>query len=261
MPWGEVEKECGRETRQDGEGHWSADRNFEDVQRSRQYPEAGRRRIPWETLLSNGERIGGSFTSNEMQDSPNLLLLLSFGAQATLGLQKDTRSGECYIPDMGAYVKLYEVVGSELRAICISESFEELEGVAPGGPGEAAMSVAPVQEEDPSKWTRSFFEGKVKEFYAKYNPSMVEKVPGMLDKHAWKYEKLWQALHKKYASGGAKEVTVPSVAQPAVVDTAQETRGVAGLMWRVPQARVPVPTQEQLEEIMMTKGGRSFVYM
>ena len=118
---------------------------------------AGRRRIPWETLLSDGERIGGSLTLHEMKDSPNLPLLLSLGAQSTLGLQKDTRSGKCYIPDMRAYVQLYEVVGSELRAICISEFFEEPEGDALGGP-DTAMSVAPVQEEDPSTWTRSFFE-------------------------------------------------------------------------------------------------------
>ena len=32
------------------------------------------------------------------------------------------------------------------------------------------------------------------------------------------------------------------------------------MMWRVPTARVPNPTQEQLDEIMMTKGGKSFVY-
>ena len=90
----------------------------------------------------------------------------------------------------------------------------------------------------PSRWTRSLFEGKVKEFYAKYNPSMIEKVPGLLDKNAGKYEKLWQALHQKYASGEMREIPAPSVAQPALVDAAQAARGVAGLMWRVPTARV-----------------------
>ena len=92
---------------------------------------AGRRKIPWGTLLSNWEHIGGSLTSNEIVDSPNLPLLLSLGAQSTLGLQKDTRKGTCYIPDMGAFVKLYEVVGSELRAICISEFYDVPDPVTP----------------------------------------------------------------------------------------------------------------------------------
>ena len=100
---------------------------------------AGRRKIPWGTLLSNAEHIGGSLTSNEMMDSPNLPLLLSLGAQSTLGLQKDTRKGACYIPDMGAFVKLYEVVGSELRAICISEFYD-----VPGPATPAAMEPEDV---------------------------------------------------------------------------------------------------------------------
>ena len=86
---------------------------------------AGRRTIPWGTFLSNGEHIGGALTSNEMKGSQNLPLLLSLGAQSTLGLQKDTRSGKCYLPYYGAELKLYEVEGSELRAICISEFLEE----------------------------------------------------------------------------------------------------------------------------------------
>ena len=158
---------------------------------------------------------------------------------------------------MGAYVKLYEVVGSQLRAICISEFFDELKDA---GPEDAAMSILPVVVEedtawwmvDPSKWTRPFFDGKVTEFYKEHSPSMIKNVPGLLDKHAGKHGRLWQALHKKYMSKDA----APSVAQQAMVDTAQETKDVAGLIWRVPPARVPVPTQAQLEEIMMTKGGR-----
>ena len=43
-----------------------------------------------------------------------------------------------------------------------------------------------------------------------------------------------------------------------MADALQKDKSVAGLMWRVPAARVPAPTQEQLEEIMMTKGGRRF---
>ena len=108
--------------------------------------------------MSNGEHIGGSLTSNEMVDSPNPPLLLSLGAQSTLGLQKDTRKGTCYIPDMGAFVKLYEVVGSELRAICISEFYDVPDPVAPATvqPEDtpAAQATAAVEEaEDPTEAT------------------------------------------------------------------------------------------------------------
>ena len=73
---------------------------------------------------------------------------------------------------------------------------------------------------------------------------MIKDVPGLLDKHAGRHGKLWQALQKKYMSKDA----APSVAQQAMVDTAQETKGVAGLMWRALATRVPAPTQEQLEK-------------
>ena len=71
---------------------------------------------------------------------------------------------------------------------------------------------------------------------------MMDDVPALLDKHAGKYEKLWRALQKKYVW---KDVA-PSVAQQAMVDALQNDKGVAGLMWRIPAARIPAPTQEQL---------------
>ena len=73
-------------------------------------------------ILSNGEHIGGALTSNEMKRSKNLPLLFSLAAQATLGLQKDTRSGKCYLPDYGAELKLYEVEGSESASASSSKA-------------------------------------------------------------------------------------------------------------------------------------------
>ena len=48
-------------------------------------------------------------------------MLLSIKAQATLGLVKDTRAGTCFLKDYGQYAPLYEVVGSDLRCVCISD--------------------------------------------------------------------------------------------------------------------------------------------
>ena len=60
---------------------------------------------------------------NELEKSQTPFLL-SLAAQATLGLQKDVRTGSCYLKDYDDYVQLYEVEGSGLRAICISEAEE-----------------------------------------------------------------------------------------------------------------------------------------
>ena len=56
-----------------------------------------------------------------MSGSMELPLLLSLQAQATLGLMKDTRTGKCWVKDYDSELKLHEVEGSGLRAICISD--------------------------------------------------------------------------------------------------------------------------------------------
>ena len=48
-------------------------------------------------------------------------MLLSIKAQATLGLVKDTRAGTCFLKDYGQFAHLYEVVGSDLSCVCISD--------------------------------------------------------------------------------------------------------------------------------------------
>ena len=47
-------------------------------------------------------------------------MLLCIKMQATLKLVKDTRAGTCFLKDCGQCVPLYEIVGSDLRCICIS---------------------------------------------------------------------------------------------------------------------------------------------
>ena len=81
----------------------------------------GRREVPFSLkLLAAGDLVTGGLKSNELTKG-RTPLLLSLAAQATLGLQKDVRAGSCYLKDYDDYVQLYEVKGSGLRAICISE--------------------------------------------------------------------------------------------------------------------------------------------
>ena len=76
-----------------------------------------------------GLRLGGStkavhaeLWSNELEQGSDRILLLSLKAQGTLGLCKNVRRGTCYLEDYDQYVPLYEVIGSDLRAICISDT-------------------------------------------------------------------------------------------------------------------------------------------
>ena len=59
--------------------------------------------------------------SNELSIGTERIMLLSIKAQATLGVVKDTRAGTCFLKDYGQYAPLYEVVGSDLRCVCISD--------------------------------------------------------------------------------------------------------------------------------------------
>eukprot|EP00975_Prorocentrum_lima_P057799 12120839-Prorocentrum_lima.AAC.1 len=48
-------------------------------------------------------------------------MLLSLYAQSTLDFMKDVTSGQCYLTGYETYCQLYEVEGSGLRAVCISD--------------------------------------------------------------------------------------------------------------------------------------------
>eukprot|EP00972_Heterocapsa_arctica_P080835 11913532-Heterocapsa_arctica.AAC.1 len=48
-------------------------------------------------------------------------MLLSLHAKSTLGLVKGTATGKCYLKEHDDYCQLYEVEGSGLRAICVSD--------------------------------------------------------------------------------------------------------------------------------------------
>ena len=84
----------------------------------------GRRQIPFGLKLPDGKVIRGVLWSNELDHHPDRndrILLLSLKAQATLGLVKDVRQGNCVLKDYGQSIPLYEVIGNDLRAICISD--------------------------------------------------------------------------------------------------------------------------------------------
>ena len=56
--------------------------------------------------------------SHELEDGDSLMLL-SLHAQATLGLLKDVELGTCYMRREEVWLQLYEIVGSNLRAIVV----------------------------------------------------------------------------------------------------------------------------------------------
>ena len=45
---------------------------------------------------------------------------------------KDVREGTCWMKDYEAHIPLYEIIGSDLRAICISD-FDDAKPDATGG--------------------------------------------------------------------------------------------------------------------------------
>ena len=81
----------------------------------------GRRSIPFGSALPDGSSVRAVLMSNELNIGTERIMLLSIKAQATLGLVKDTRAGTCFLKDYGQFAPLYEVVGSDLRCVCISD--------------------------------------------------------------------------------------------------------------------------------------------
>ena len=81
----------------------------------------GRRSIPFGLALPDGSSVRAVLMSNELSIGTERIMLLSIKAQATLGLVKDTRAGTCFLKDYGQFAPLYEVVGSDLRCVCISD--------------------------------------------------------------------------------------------------------------------------------------------
>ena len=81
----------------------------------------GRRSIPFGLALPDGSSVRAELKSNELSIGTERIMLLSINAQATLGLVKDTRAGTCFLKDYGQYAPLYEVMGSDLRCVCMFE--------------------------------------------------------------------------------------------------------------------------------------------
>ena len=81
----------------------------------------GRRSIPFGLALPDGSSVRAELKSNELSIGTERIMLLSSNAQATLDLVKDTRAGTCFLKDYGQYAPLYEVIGSDLRCVGISD--------------------------------------------------------------------------------------------------------------------------------------------
>ena len=71
--------------------------------------------------LPDGSSVRAVLMSNELSIGTERIVLLSIKAQATLGCVKDTRAGTCFLKDYGQFALLYEVVGSDLCCVCISD--------------------------------------------------------------------------------------------------------------------------------------------
>ena len=66
--------------------------------------------------------LEGSIRSHEISsNSRDCYMLLSLRAQGALGFVKDIEAGTVFLKHQNAYVPLYAVHGSDLRAVCISD--------------------------------------------------------------------------------------------------------------------------------------------
>ena len=79
----------------------------------------GKRDVPWGIKLK-GSYIEGNIMSNELNLQEHYMLL-SLHAQSSLGFVKDTANATCYLREFDDTCQLYQVKGSGLRAICLSD--------------------------------------------------------------------------------------------------------------------------------------------
>ena len=73
------------------------------------------------TGTSHVSSVRAELKSEELSIGTERMLLLSIKAHATLGLVKDTRAGTSVLKDSGQYAPFYEVMGSDLGFVCISD--------------------------------------------------------------------------------------------------------------------------------------------
>ena len=81
----------------------------------------GSRTVPWCLSTKKGNTIEGEIKSNELEKNDEVYMLLSLRAQASLGFVKDVEAGTCYLKGYKDHCQLYQVAGSGLRAVCISD--------------------------------------------------------------------------------------------------------------------------------------------
>ena len=145
-------------------------------------------------------------------------------------------------------MKLYEVEGSGLRAICISDFESQAQFAAAEVAGVLREADGIEMDEDPevgvpvptgpvTDWTKDAYKTRIEAFYNLYNPAKVKDVPKLIEKYEGKLEKLWQALHTKYLAKDSMAETIESV-----------TKEYPNLTVPVPEDEIPTPTNEQLED-------------
>ena len=84
----------------------------------------GKRKIKMLLKTLSGRFVSGTITGNELSGASMAPMLLSDPAQATLGVNKDSRTGLCLIrPEGEAFaepVELFRFKGTGLIGVCIS---------------------------------------------------------------------------------------------------------------------------------------------
>ena len=171
----------------------------------------GRRSIPFGLALPDGSSVRAVLMSNELSIGTERIMLLSIKAQATLGLVKDTRAGTCFLKDYGQFAPLYEVVGSDLRCVCISDwQADRPDAKAVLGPDESEnlgmntetmkcessksmreerVEAQPVQSDgqtDASAITNEMIQDyrrRLFRIYLQHAPEHIGKIPDLLQEH------------------------------------------------------------------------------
>ena len=170
----------------------------------------GRRSIPFGLALPEGSSVRAVLMSNEPSIGTERIMLLSIKARATLGLVKDTRSGTCFLKDYGQFAPLYEVVGSDLRCVCISDWQADRPDAKVLGPDESgnfemktetmkyeslksmreerveARSVQSDEQKNASEISNEMIEDyrrRLFRIYLQHAPEHIGKIPDLLQEH------------------------------------------------------------------------------
>ena len=100
----------------------AAGRRDPTPQRYRRMQSHGKTRHSLRMALPHGSSaVRADLTSNELSIEHRRIMLPSIKEQATLGVDRDTRAGMCFLKDNCQYAPLYEKMESDLRRVSISD--------------------------------------------------------------------------------------------------------------------------------------------